>query len=85
MFFKLSRSVAVLACLLCFLLCSGLVRIVPYSGKLSREKIFTNFAVLRATCKSFLRKMVTCTDPWKFSPSKVSRCIYGISVVTSLW
>ena len=29
----------------------------PYSGKLSREKTFTNFAVFVAKCESFLREI----------------------------
>ena len=34
-------------------------RYIPYSGKLSREKTFTNFGVLESPIKVFLHKMVT--------------------------
>ena len=61
----------------------------PYSGKLSREKMFTNFTVLEPPAKVFSSKFGSAIstyvrflhsakwshlpDPRKFSPLKVSR------------
>ena len=59
---------------------------IPYSGKLSREKTFTNFVVLwlcakvifwcsksEQSAKVFSAKIVFFTNSRKFSPLKVSR------------
>ena len=54
---------------------------IPYSGKLVREKTFTNFAVFSA-------KIIFFTNSRKFSPSKVycytiPKCMDWASVLTS--
>ena len=54
---------------------------IPYSGKLLREKTFTNFCDFTATRKVFSTKCNLPTDPWKFSPSKVS--CYTVDVRTT--
>ena len=48
---------------------------IPYSAKLSRERTFTSFTVdrFRHFVKVFSVKWSLLTNPWKFSPSKVSR------------
>ena len=65
--------------------------LLPYSGKLSREKTFTNFAVWGVAWqkqaihdKFFFAKIVLFTNSRKFSPSKVSRSTVSRRM-TVLW
>ena len=45
-------------------------REVPYSGKLSREKTFKNFAILQQSAKLFFTKCSLPTDLQSFLPRK---------------
>ena len=64
---------------------SHLWNVIPYSGKLLREKTFTNFKVLGLFAKAFSAKILFFSNSRKFSPLKdshymVEQVVHTVSV-----